>query len=209
VQLRHFIAQHGTFNSDQVVFLYIGTNDVAYDYDPNNAPALAAELRNGVSPSAKTMQTERTRIERAADQTVQVVRRMLQARAHRLVVFKLPDLGEFPWFRTPASRAFVTELFHVFNRRLSVGLPLDSRILVINVQDYLKDLVEHAPEYGLQHGVHDDACKDADQDFCGVAGFVESDADKTYIAAAEEHLSTRAHELLAFYVLREINEHLW
>jgi phospholipase/lecithinase/hemolysin len=160
VQLRHFIAQHHAFRPDQIVFLYIGTNDVAYDYDLKNAPLLAASLREGRDPSITTIRAERARIERAANQTAQVARRILHAGARRLVIFELPDLGDFPWFLTPASQAFVTGLSHVFNQRLSARLPKDSRILIIHMQDFLKDLTDHAPDYGIEHGVRDDACHD-------------------------------------------------
>ncbi len=46
VQLQHFVDQHGTFSPDQLVTLYIGTNDVAYNYDLTKDPSLAQALRD-------------------------------------------------------------------------------------------------------------------------------------------------------------------
>jgi phospholipase/lecithinase/hemolysin len=209
VQLRHFLAQHGTFAPDQIVMLYIGTNDVAYDYDPNNNPILAATLRADRHPDNATVHAQQVRVEAAADAAVRVVQDMLRSGAQRLVVFELADLGEAPWFRTPASQDFANRLTHAYNQRLSAGLPGDPRILVIRMQAFLKPLLDHPQRYGLKRGAHEDACREPDQDFCDANSLTVPDADRTYVFAASEHLTTRANELLASYVLQQIAAHSW
>jgi outer membrane lipase/esterase len=209
VQLKHFLAQHGSFRPDQIVMLYIGTNDVDYDYDPNNNPALAAALRAGKHPDDATFRAERVRVEAAADAARQVVKDILRSGAQRLVLFELADLGETPWFRTAASQDFATRLTHVFNQRLSDGLPGDPRILVIRMQNFLQPILDHPQRYGFKHGAHADACRKPGQDFCDANSLTVPDADRTYVFAAAEHLTTHANELLAPYVLRQIADHTW
>jgi phospholipase/lecithinase/hemolysin len=209
VQLKHFLAQHGSFGRDQIVMLYIGTNDVAYDYDPSNNPTLAATLRAGKHADDASFRAEQARVEAAADATVQVVRDILHSGAQRLVVFELADLGQAPWFRTSASRVFATRLTYVFNQRLSAGIPGDPRILTIGMQSFLKPLLDHPQRYGFRHGAHEDACREPDRDFCDANSLTVPDAARTYVFAASEHLTTRANELLATYVLQQIADHSW
>jgi len=209
VQLQHFVAQHGSFAPDQIVMLYIGTNDVAYDYDPNNNAALAATLRKGRNPGDTVFRAEQSRVEAAADAALKVVSLILRSGASRLVVFELADLGEAPWFRTSASQKFATRLTHAFNQRLSEGLPGEPRILIIKMQDFLEKLLDHPQRYGFKRGAHEDACREPDQDFCNANSLAAPDADRTYIFAASEHLTTHANELLASYVLRQVAGHSW
>ena len=54
-QLKHYLSQHHSFSPDQLVTLYIGVNDAAYDYDPDNSPDLVRQLRANESPSVETM----------------------------------------------------------------------------------------------------------------------------------------------------------
>src|SRR3984885_3016500 len=50
-QLYHFLQQHPRFTADQLVTLFVGTNDVAYHYDANISPAMAKGLRENRPPS--------------------------------------------------------------------------------------------------------------------------------------------------------------
>jgi phospholipase/lecithinase/hemolysin len=209
VQLKHFLAQHGSFRPDQIAMVYIGTNDVGYDYDPNNDPALTATLRRGKPPEKATLLAEQIRVQAAADAVVQVVRDILRSGGQRLVVFELPDLGRAPWFRTVASRDFASTLTHAFNQRLSEGLPSDPRILVLKMQSFMQPLFDHPQRYGLKHTAHEDACRKADQDFCDADSLVSPDAGQTYLFAASEHLTVHGNELLASYVLQQITDHSW
>jgi len=207
VQLQHYLAQHGSFRADQVVFVYVGTNDVAYDYDPANNATLAAALRAGNLPADAVLREQEARVEEAADATREVVRRILHTGAQRVVVFELADLGDLPWFRTPASQKFATHLSRAFNRRLVQGLPDDPRILVIHVQDFVDSILSKRQEFGIEHGAHEDACRLPDQDVCAEDAYAVPRADQTYFFAAAEHLTTRANELLAAYVLRQVAAH--
>jgi phospholipase/lecithinase/hemolysin len=67
VQFQHFLAQHGSFAADQIAMLNIGTNEVAYDYDPTIDPTLAAALRAGRYPDRATLRAQESRVQAAAD----------------------------------------------------------------------------------------------------------------------------------------------
>jgi len=209
VQLKHFLAQHGSFGPDQIAMVYIGTNDVAYDYDPSNDPTLSATLRRGKPPEKATLRAEQIRVLEAADAALQVVRDILRSGGQRLVVFELPDLAQAPWFRTVASRDFISTLTHAFNQRLSQGLPTDPRILVIKMQSFMQPLFDNPQRYGLKSTAHEDACRKPDRDFCDADSLVSPDAGRTYLFAAAEHLTTHGNELLASYVLQQITNHSW
>jgi phospholipase/lecithinase/hemolysin len=205
-QLNHFLQQHRRFTADQLVTLFVGTNDVAYNYDSNISPVLAKELRENRLPSAEVMAAEVRRVETAADDTAAIARDILKDGAKRLVVFDLFDLGRLPWFQTPAAQSYVTTLVKVFNQRLLAGVPKDSRhVLVLDTEGFVNDLIANAARYGFKHGAHEDACGSPDHDYCYPETQATPDADQSYLFAAGEHLATRAHQLLADYVINQLN----
>lgn len=204
VQLRHFLAQHDTFKQDQIVFLYIGTNDVANNYDPKNNIELAQSMRANEAVPAQVMALERSRVRQAGAAAAKVATQILANGAKRLVVFKLARLGDMPWFRTEAAQEYVNELTALYNHSLVTSLPESTAILLLDVQDFLDGLVRNADAYGLKHFAHEDACREPDQDYCYPNGLKSRDADMTYIFAASQHMTTRANELLAEYVLTKI-----
>jgi phospholipase/lecithinase/hemolysin len=204
-QLNHFLKQYHNFEADQLVTLFVGTNDVAYNYDPNIAPALAKGLRENRAPSVEQMIAETRRVEAAADATAAIARDILKAGAARLVVFKLYDLGQFPWFQTPASQAYVTALVNVFNRRLVAAMPKDSaHVLMLDTEAFVNDLIANRARYGFKHEAHEDACGSPDHDYCYPETQAAPNADQTYLFAAGEHLTTHAHQLLADYVIEQV-----
>jgi phospholipase/lecithinase/hemolysin len=205
-QLNHFLKQHHQFEADQLVTLFVGTNDVAYNYDPNIAPALAKGLRENRAPSVEQMNAETRRVEAAADATAAIARDILKEGAKRLVVFNLFDLGQFPWFQTSAAQTYVTALVKVFNRRLLAGVPQDSaHVLILDTEAFVNNLIANASRYGFKHGVHEDACGSPDHDYCYPETQATPDADETYLFAAGEHLTTHTHQLLADYVIEEVS----
>jgi phospholipase/lecithinase/hemolysin len=205
-QLKHFLQQHRRFTADQLVTLFVGTNDVAYNYDPNISPALAKGLRENRPPSAEVMDAERRRVEIAADDTAAIARDILKEGAKRLVVFDLFDLGQFPWFQTPAAQSYVTALVKAFNRRLLAVVPKDSgHVLVLDTEAFVNDLIANAARYGFKQGAQEDACGSPDHDYCYPETQATPDADQTYLFAAGEHLTTRAHQVLADYVIKQVN----
>jgi outer membrane lipase/esterase len=207
VQLQHFVDQHGTFKPDQLVTLYIGTNDVAYNYDLTKNPELAQSLRDNKTPSAEVMAAEKARVQKAADDEAATAKAILDKGAQRLVVFKLADLAVLPWFESEAARKYVSELTDVYNTNLVASLPKDPKIQVLDTGAFIDDLVHNGAKYGFKYGANEDACAQPAQDFCGPEAWKSPDADRTYVFAAAEHLTTHANELLADYFLKQVADH--
>ena len=202
VQLKHFLAQHGVFAPDQVVTLYIGTNDAALNYDPAINPEAARQLRENKPLSDAAMQAETARVEQAARDEAQTAHDILAHGATRLVVFTLPDLGRLPWFRSPAARAYATRLGRVYNRQLLARLPHDPRhLLVIDTAAFFDRILKHPARYGFRHGANEDACRLDDQDSCSADAWKEPHADRTFVFAAAEHMTTRTNMLLARHAI--------
>lgn len=205
VQLKHFLEQHQSFTPDQLVTLYIGTNDAAYNYDPDKAPELAKQLRDDKPASSEIMQQETARVEKAADDAAQTAKDILAHGAKRLLVFKLANLGELPWFRSKAAQSFASELGHAFNKRLTTQLPDDPQhLLIIDTEAFVDDLIANAAQYGFKHGAHEDACQQDDQDYCFLESSKTADADQTFIFVAGEHMTTRANQLFADYIMKRV-----
>ena len=204
VQLQHFVDQHGTFSPDQLVTLYIGTNDVAYNFDLTKDPVLAQGLRDNKSPSPEVLASERARIQKAGEDEARTASDILAKGAQHLVVFKLADLKVLPWFESDAARKYVSELTDVYNTSLTGALPKDPKIQVLDTGAFIDDLLTNGAKYGFTHGANEDACLKPAQDYCAADAWKSPDADRTYVFAAAEHLTTHANELLADYVIKQV-----
>jgi outer membrane lipase/esterase len=204
VQVDRFLQQHGSFTPNQVVTLYVGTNDVAYNFDPTKDPELAQSLRDNVFAGPDVMIGERARVQAAAMAESQTASKILANGAQRLLVFKLFDTSLDPWFRTDAARQYVGELGAVYNQTLLATLPPDPRIQIIDTEAFVNELLQNPGKYGFTHGANEDACAKQDQDYCDATSLKSPDADRTYVFAAAEHMTTHANELLGDYVLQQI-----
>ena len=155
---------------------------------------------------SKVVPTRQYPTRTAADDTAAIARDILKDGAKRLVVFKLFDLGQAPWFQTAQAKLYITTLAHVFNQRLLDELPRDSsHVLILDTEAFVQDLIANAARYGFTHGAHEDACGSTDHDYCFPETQAAPDADQTYLFAAGEHLTTHAHKLLADYVIQQVS----
>lgn len=204
VQVDRFLQQHGSFTPNEVVTLYVGTNDVAYNFDSTKNPDLAQSLRDNVTPGEDVMVGERARVQIAATDEAQTASKILANGAQRLLVFTLSDISKDPWFRSDAARRYVGELGAVYNQTLLAALPPDPRIQIIDTEAFVDDLLQNAGRYGFTHGANEDACAKPDQDYCDAKSMKSPNADRTYVFAAAEHMTTHANELLGDYVLQQI-----
>jgi phospholipase/lecithinase/hemolysin len=204
VQVDRFLQQHGSFNPNQLVTLYVGTNDVAYNFDSTKDPKLAQSLRDNVTPSEAVMVGERARVQAAAVDEARTASKILANGAQRLLVFKLFDISKDPWFQSDAARQYVGELGDVYNQALLGALPPDPHIQIIDTAAFVDDLLQNAGQYGFTHGANEDACAKPEQDYCNADAMKAPDADRTYVFAAAEHMTTHANELLGDYVLQQI-----
>lgn len=203
-QFEHFLNEHKKFSSDELITLYIGTNDVIYNFDLNNDPVLAKQLRNNIPPTAVKYKQEKERVKKAALDTVNLVDSMLKHGANRIILLDLPQIGNSPWFRTPQSQKFMNDLSSEFNTTLHKNLKKSKKLLVIHTQEFIDEILDNPDKYKITHGNNQDACAKLDQDFCFPNSLVEIGADQTYMYAAGVHLTSRANQLLAEYILKKI-----
>lgn len=204
VQVQRYLDQHATFAPDQLVTLWIGTNDVALNFDPRFGKSLADDLRADRAPTQEKMDAERARVRQAAAAEARTASTILRHGAQRLLVFTLFDLGVLPWFETPAARGYVNDLTAAYNGALLEQLPKDPRIQIFDTDAFVTDLLTDPARYGFTHGANEDACAQPGQDYCDMDTLKEPGADRTYVFAAAEHFTTRAHELLAERVQQQV-----
>lgn len=204
VQLQHYLSQHGTFTPNQLVTLWIGTNDVALKFDPRFEPDLAEGLRANQKPGPDVMAAERQRVAQAASTEARTTAQILANGGQHVLVFTLFDLGLLPWFETQAARDYVNDLTAVYNATLLNELPRDPRLQILDMQAFITEVLGNLGRYGFRYGANDDACAQPGQDYCAADAWKAADADRTYVFAASEHLTTHAHEVLADYVLRQV-----
>lgn len=204
VQVDRFLQQHQSFSPNQLVTLYVGTNDVAYNFDATKDPVLAQSLRDNVTPGEQVMVGERARILTAAADEARTASKILANGAQRLLVFKLFDTSKDPWFRTDAARQYVGELGALYNQTLLAALPPDPRIQILDTTAFVDGVLQNLGQYGFTHGANEDACAKPDQDYCDAASMKSPDADRIYVFAAAEHMTTHANELLGDYVLEQV-----
>lgn len=206
VQVDRFLEQHRKFDPDQLATVYIGTNDVAYNYDPSINPEMAQSLRDNTPAPENVMASEDARVRTAASDEADQVQRMLDNGAEHILVFNVFDLAKLPWFESDASRDYVHTLATSYNDELTNSLPDDPRVQVLDTWSFVDDLVENKEDNGFTHGANEDACREPGQNVCEKDAWASEDADQTYIFSAAEHMTTRANELLADYVTAQINE---
>lgn len=187
-QVDHYLADHASFAADQLVTLFIGTNDVLAGNTADAADAASAEV----------------------DQ----VGRLLDAGARQVLVLTLFDLAYTPAFGgdTTAQQEDVRARVLAYNDRLQRGLadrfPGDPRVGVFDTHAFLDGLVGAPAAHGFAHGGSEDACAVPGASSCSADQMVSAHADESYIFAGGLHLTTHTNELLAAAVQARVGE-LW
>lgn len=183
-QIDDHLDDHTFFDDDQLVTLFIGTNDV-----------LVGDVA-------------------AADDEVDQVGRLLDAGARQILVFTLFDLAYTPAFggAGQARQEDVRARVLAYNDRLLDGLadrfPDDPRVGVFDTHAVIDGYVGDPVGHGFVHGGSEDACGIPGASFCDASSLVSARADRDYIFAGGLHLTTHANELLAAAVQARVGE-LW
>ncbi len=196
-QLDRFRAQHKRFAPDQLVTVYLGTNDVLTAF-----LALLSASRKSDAVAAKA--ASEAAVRQAARQVVVMVDRMLNLGAERVAVLDLYDLGKSSY-----DNPLLSELTNQFNATLNVMLPRDLRIIPVDTHAFFARLAANPSAYGFEHPMQDNACRDSSlfdlSCFTMPALWKSPDADKTYILIGMVHFTGRTETLLANYVLRQVD----
>jgi phospholipase/lecithinase/hemolysin len=191
-QISSYLGAHGSFNSNQLVLVWAGANDV---------------LRAGPLPAAA--QT----VETAATTLAQLVGQIIQNGATHVVVVNLPNIGLSPdGLASSDGGANLTQLSQLFNSSLNAALQtagLQTKIIQIDSYTWLNQIIANFQANGFtvsNTGVACDPNKTPDQSalLCSPATYVTANADQTYIFADDLHPTTHLHTLFAQYVEQQI-----
>ncbi|SAL66569.1 phospholipase/lecithinase/hemolysin-like protein [Caballeronia terrestris] len=191
-QLSSYLASHGSFNSNQLVLIWAGANDV---------------LRAGQLPAAApTVQT-------AATTLAQIVGQIVQSGATHVVVVNLPNVGLSPeGLASSDGGANLTQLSQLFNDTLNSALQtngVQSKVIRVDAFTWLNQIIANFQANGFAVSNTAVACdpkKTPNQTalLCSPVTYVTSNADQTYMFADELHPTTHLHALFAQYVEQQI-----
>lgn len=197
VQLDRFLAQHGQFSDDQLVTVYLGTNDVLINFF-----GLNAELANG---NMAAIAGAKTAIEQAAKDLAGLVRRLVDHGAKRVAVLNLYDLGKSGFF---AADPVLSGLTDDFNATLHGALPHDPRIIPVDTHTFFAGLAADPAAHGFKHPMNEDACQTPTElgpdCYATSAKWKSPDADQAYILVGMVHFTARTEALLAEYVIGRV-----
>lgn len=191
-QVSSYLAAHGSFNSNQLVLVWAGSNDV---------------LRAGALPAAApTVQT-------AASALAQVVAQIVQNGAAHVVVVNVPNVGLSPkGLAQPDGGANLTLLSQLFNTSLNAALQSDGlqgKVIQVDSYTWVNQMVANFQANGFTVSNTSFACDPSKTPhqtalLCSPSTYVTSNADQTYMFADDLHPSTHLHALFAQYVEQQI-----
>jgi len=191
-QVSSYLARYGSFNANQLVLVWAGSNDV---------------LRAGTLPaSAPVVQT-------AATTLVQVVGQILQAGATHVVVINVPNIGLSPsGVSSPDGGANLTQLSQLFNNTLTTALQangLQGKVIFVDSYTWMNQTIAAFRANGFTVSNTSFACDPtktphATALLCSPATYVAPNADQTYVFADNLHPSTHSHALFAQFVEQQI-----
>lgn len=204
IQLDKFLDQHQEFKPGQLATLYIGTNDIVINYDPDHHQETAEKLRSDIMPDDSSLAEDRQLVEDAAESAADLVGNMLENGAEDVLVFKLFDLSDAPWFQTTAARNYMGQLTEAYNERLVESLPKSENVHTFDTGRFTSDLLDNSERYGFSHGANEDACTDPEPGYCNEPGWKTPTADKDFVFAGKVHMSSESNRLLAESVISAI-----
>ncbi|MGF6773670.1 phospholipase/lecithinase/hemolysin [Paraburkholderia sp. GAS199] len=191
-QVSSYLSAHGSFNSNQLVLVWAGANDV---------------LRAGQLPAAS--QT----VETAATTLVQTIGQIVQNGATHVVVVNLPNIGLSPdGLASADGGANLTQSSQLFNDTLNSALQtagLQSKVIQIDAFTWLNGIISNFQANGFtvsNTGVACDPKKtpDATSLLCSPSTYTTANADQTYMFADDLHPTTHVHALFAQFVEQQI-----
>ncbi|HWX12771.1 MAG TPA: SGNH/GDSL hydrolase family protein [Trinickia sp.] len=191
-QVSSYLAAHGSFNSNQLVLVWAGSNDV---------------LRAGALPAAaQTVQT-------AATTLAQVVGQIVQNGATHVVVVNVPNAGLTPnGIASPDGGANLTQLSQIFNDSLNAALQangLQGKVIQIDSFTWVNQILANFQANGFAVSNTSVACDPAKTPhstalLCSPSTYVKANADQTYMFADNLHPTTHLHALFAQFVEQQI-----
>ncbi|OWJ57389.1 SGNH/GDSL hydrolase family protein [Paraburkholderia caledonica] len=191
-QVSRYLAAHRSFNTNQLVLVWAGANDV---------------LRAGaLSAAAQTVET-------AATTLAEVVGQIAQNGATHIVVVNVPNIGLSPKGLASADGgANLAQLSQLFNGSLNAALQsngLQGKVIQIDSYSWMNQIVADFQANGFAVSNTSVACDPtktphATALLCSPPTYVTANADQTYMFADDLHPTTHLHTLFAQYVEQQI-----
>ncbi|MCP3024399.1 SGNH/GDSL hydrolase family protein [Cupriavidus basilensis] len=191
-QVSSYLSAHNSFNANQLVLVWAGSNDV---------------LRAGALPAAaQTVQT-------AATTLAQIVGQIIQNGATHVVVVNVPNVGLSPeGIASTDGGANLTQLSQIFNNSLNSALQaagLQGKVIQIDSYTWENQIIANFQANGFVVSNTSAACDPAKTPhdtalLCSPATYVTANADQTYMFADNLHPTTRLHALFAQFVEQQI-----
>jgi phospholipase/lecithinase/hemolysin len=205
VQLDHFLEEHKGFSGNQLVTVYLGTNDVLINFAKLNAKMGTGDNAETAKALAKTKET----IVQAGNDLGMLVQRMIDHGAKHVAVLNLYDLGASDFM---GANPVLSGLVNDFNLAARHALPRNSKVVVVDTKAFFADLAAHPHKYGFEHPMNDDACLTPTElgpdCYADSSKWKTTDADKTHILIGMVHFTANTENLLSEYVLRKISRGL-
>jgi phospholipase/lecithinase/hemolysin len=191
-QVSSYLAAHGSFNSNQLVLVWAGSNDV---------------LRAGSLPAAAPI------VQAAATTLAQVVGQIVENGATHVVVVNVPNIGLTPkGVASSGGAANLTQLSQMFNDSLNAALQgsgLQGKVIQIDSYTWADQIIANFQANGFAVSNTSTACDPAKTPddtalLCSPITYVTPNADQTYMFADDIHPTTRLHALFAQFVEQQI-----
>ncbi|EEA00675.1 lipolytic protein G-D-S-L family [Burkholderia sp. H160] len=191
-QVSSYLSAHGSFNANQLVLVWVGSNDV---------------LRAGNLPAAAPI------VQTAANTLAQLVGQIVQNGGAHVVVINLPNIGLAPkGLGSADGGANLTQLSQLFNTTLNSALQTDglqSKVIEIDSYTWTNQVIANFQANGFTVSNTGQACDptktpDNTSLLCSPATYVSANADQTYMFADDLHPTTHMHSLFARFVEQQI-----
>jgi phospholipase/lecithinase/hemolysin len=205
VQLDHFLAEHKAFSDNQLVTVFLGTNDALISYSKLNAKMGSGDN----AETAKAMAEAKASVIQAGNDLGAIVQRMIDHGAEHVAVLNLYDLGMSDFM---GANPVLSGLADDFNSAALKALPHGPKVILVDTKAFFADLILHPRRYGFEHPMDDDACQTPYE--LGPDCYVDSskwkraDAYKTHMLIGMVHFTANTENLLSEYVLRKISRSL-
>jgi phospholipase/lecithinase/hemolysin len=219
-QVAQFLKTHKKFNSDQVIIINGGANDVFYQ--------LAAAQAAG---TAAAQQAAQKAIAQSATDLVNVVATMVANGATHVVLINLPDIGKVPMGATSVDHGqSLTQISQLFNTTLTGALQQQNfgdKVLLVDAFTFLDGVITNFQQHGFTVSNTGFACDLSAQVmkatqlhlndpsvfgsslFCSPATYVTKGADQTFMFADAVHPTTHLSVVIAEFVEQQIGGKHW
>ncbi len=191
-QVQNYLATHRSFNANQLVLVWAGSNDV---------------LRAGTPPAAISI------VQTAATTLAQVVGQIVQNGATHVVVVNIPNVGLSPkGLASPDGGANLTLLSQTFNDSLNAALQTDGlqgKVIQIDSYTWVNQVFANFQANGFTVSNTSVACDPSKTPhqtslLCSPSTYSTANADQTYMFADDLHPTTHLHALFAQFVEQQI-----